>query len=153
MTAIELNAFLADSAEVVQGKIYSLGAGWNSIFSDRFPFVHPKMALCILISVPYTATNQEHLLEVQLEDADGQQLLIHKGDSESAPVPSNKLSARFNLGRPPLLSAGDSQNLPVSLTINDLKLENPGMYNWVISIDGSRMKVLPMRAFQPTSQF
>ena len=60
MTGMEVNAFLADSAEVVQGKIYSLGAGWNSIYSDRFPLVHPKMALCILISVPYTATNQEH---------------------------------------------------------------------------------------------
>ncbi len=41
---MRVDAFLADTAEVVNGKIYALGGGWNTIFVRSFPAMHRRLA-------------------------------------------------------------------------------------------------------------
>jgi hypothetical protein len=113
MTAIEMevDAFLADAAESVNGKIYAIGIGWNTIFAQTFPATHPRIALGVTVHVPFTATNQQHRFSVHLEDGDGNHLLLG-----SAVLPDGTeqelrvLGTNFNVGRPPLLPAGTSRS-------------------------------------------
>jgi len=55
---------------------------------------------------------------------------------------------QFNVGRPPLLPAGDEQVVPIALTIDGLQFDRPDMFSWVIAIDGTVLKRLPMRVHQ-----
>lgn len=143
---MEVTAFLADSAEAVQGKIYALGIGWNAIFSPVFPVTHPRLALGITIQVPYTATNQMHTVTVHLETEDGARVRLGmNAQPGSEPTPILELGGGFNVGRPPMLVAGDEQVVPFAMTIDQLYFEAPGMFAWVVSIDGHEMKRIPMR--------
>lgn len=150
---VEVNAFLCDAAESVQGKIYAMGAGWNQInVVQSFPALHHNLALALTIHVPYTATNQMHKISIHLEDSDGQRIRIgdKPGNEPGELVPSFELAGEFNVGRPPLLPAGDEQVVPLAMTIAGLRVEKPDMYVWVISIDGSETKRLNMRIVKAT---
>src|SRR6195952_2358016 len=69
--ALEVTAFLADSADTVNGKIYALGIGWDLLVGPAFPFAFPRVALGILVHVEWTETDAEHEIRVHLETEDG----------------------------------------------------------------------------------
>ena len=146
---MEVDAFLADSAESVQGKIYALGVGWNAIFAPAFPIVQPRISLGITVRVPYTATNQMHSITVHLDSEDGvrKQLGLNAGP-DGEPTPIMEIAGNFNLGRPPLLPAGDEQIVGFAMQIDQLQFDGPGMFTWEIEIDGAVLKRLPMRIVQ-----
>jgi hypothetical protein len=155
MTAIdmEIDAFLADSAESVQGKIYALGIGWNTILVNQFPATHPRVALGITIHVPYTATNVNHTLNVSLVNEDGnKQVLGIAADGFGQPEPVLDLKADFNLGRPPMLPQGDEQIVAMSMVLDQMMFPLPGMLAWVLEVDGTELKRLPMRVAQLIQQ-
>ena len=141
---MEIDAFLADSVEAVNGKIYALGAGWDMVGVAQFPTRHPRIGLGILIRVPYDATNRQHKVEITLHDADGG---IHPlAQNPSNPEKKlNNLSASFNIGRPPHLLPGDSQQVPLAMNLDGMVFEAPGSFSFVISIDGVEVKRLPLR--------
>lgn len=143
---MEVTAFLADSAEAVQGKIYALGIGWNAIFAPAFPALHPRLALGMTIHVPYTATNQMHTVTVHMETEDGERVqLSTTPQQDGAPEPALEVGGSFNVGRPPMLIAGDAQVVTYAMTFDQLKFDAPGMFVWIISVDGAEMKRIPMR--------
>ena len=144
MDVIEVDAFLADSVDGAQGKIYVLGAGWDSITVQSFPARHPRIGIGVLVRVPYTATNQEHQLEIGLEDADGEPHPI--GDDPNDPSRKiDRFGASFNVGRPPQMVAGDSQTVAMAVNIDGLVFTQPGRYSFVLSVDGTEQKRLPVR--------
>ena len=154
-TTMEVDAFLADSADTAQGKIYALGVGWNNIYAATFPAVHPRVSVGILIHVPYTATNQMHKISLHLEDADGKRLPLGETPPEQPDGERGQLfelGGEFNVGRPPLLPPGDEQIVALTMTINQLRLERPDMLTWVILIDGTPMKRLRMRVHKLMQQ-
>jgi len=141
---MEIDAFLADTVDTVNGKIYAHGAGWNMIFTGQVPTRHPRVGLGILIRVPYTATNQEHKLEIRLEDSDGE--LIPLGDDPGRPGEKlTKFGTNFNVGRPPTLAPGEDQIVPLSMNIDGLVLERADKYHFVLEVDGAEVKRLPLR--------
>jgi hypothetical protein len=154
MTTMEVDAFLADAAESVQGKVYALGIGWDSIFVGSLPTVHPRASIGLTIRVPYTATNQMHTVLVHLEDEDGERVPLGTEPAEPDTEPKQvfEIGGQFNVGRPPILPPGDAQVVCLALTVNGLRLEKPAMFSWVISVDGTPLKRLPMRVQLLTQQ-
>jgi hypothetical protein len=148
---VEIDAFLADSAESVQGKLYAIGIGWNSIFSGGFPFAQSRIALGIIVQVPYTETNEVHTLTVHLEDEDGGRKQLGVNLQPDGPAPVVQIQTSFNVGRPPMLPAGDAQMISFAMNFDQLPFEAPGMFNWVVSIDDSVVKRLPMRVSRATA--
>lgn len=63
---MRVDAFLADTAEVISNKIYALGLGWNTIYARGFPVIHRRLALALTVHVPFTDTNTNHKLDVRL---------------------------------------------------------------------------------------
>jgi hypothetical protein len=143
---VEIDAFLADSAESVQGKLYAIGIGWNSIVAGGFPFSQSRIALGITVQVPYTETNEPHTLTVHLEDEDGRRKRLGIDPREGSAIA--ELRSSFTVGRPPQLPPGDAQVVSFAMNFDQLPFEVPAMFNWVISIDDSAVKRLPMRVIQ-----
>lgn len=146
---MRVDAFLADSAEVVQGKIYALGAGWNTIYVRQFPAAHRRLAVAATVHVPFTATNASHKFELKLVTEDGVDYPIGlRADAEGKPQPVRGMGGDFTLGRPPHLVDGDEQVASFAFTIDGLRFPEPGMFTWVISIDDVEVSRLPMRVQQ-----
>ncbi len=150
---MRVDAFLADSAEVVQGKIYALGAGWNTIYVRQFPAAHRRLAVAATVHVPFTATNASHKFELKLVTEDGVEYPIGlRADSEGKPQPVRGMGGDFTLGRPPHLVDGDEQVASFAFTIDGLRFAEAGKFTWVISIDDAEVTRLPMRVQQSQQQ-
>jgi hypothetical protein len=97
--------------------------------------------------MPRSVLNQTHTVLVHLEDEDGERVPL--GEEAAEPDVEPKLvleiGGQFNVGRPALLPPGDEQVVNLALTVNGLPLEKPAMFQWVISVDGTPLKRLPMR--------
>jgi hypothetical protein len=124
---------LADRAEAINGKLYMLGGAWERIgvvdFSQSLVI---SVALGIL--VPWSATNQNHTLTLEIRDADGQ------------PIPF-KVEATFVAGRPPFLN-GESQRMLLTIPGASVMLPGAGSYVLSASIDGGEAKVVRFSAVQ-----
>lgn len=143
---MKVDAFLADSAEVVQNKIYALGIGWNTIYVRGFPAMHRRLAVAATVHVPFTATNAAHRFELKLLTQDGQMHAIGmRPDAEGKPLPVHAMGGEFTLGRPPTLVDGDEQVACFAFTIDGMRFTEAGKFEWVISIDDEELVRLPMR--------
>jgi hypothetical protein len=143
---VRVDAFLADSADVINNKIYALGGGWNTIFARVFPVIHRRLTLAATVHVPFTDTNTAHKFEIRLMTQDGVDHPIGlRADEEGRPVPVTAMGGEFTLGRPPQLVDGDEQIACFAFTIDGMRFEGPGMFSWVITIDGEEATRLPMR--------
>ncbi len=56
---------LADAAQVAGGKLYIMGAGWDTIVAKQFPFVR-QLAMAIGFLVPWEETNERHDFELTI---------------------------------------------------------------------------------------
>jgi hypothetical protein len=147
---MEIEGFLADSVEAVEGKLYVLGAGWNALNTPTLPFRQPRIGVGLIIRVPYTATNEMHAFELTLQDADGLELPMAEAPPEAG-TPDGKVrrfGGQFNVGRPPTLQPGDEQLVTLAINIDGLEFQRADAYRFVIELDGSPEKELPFRVVQ-----
>jgi len=142
---MEVDAFIADHVAVAEGKLYANGGGWDRSVSALFPAVL-KVGLGVLIKVPWTATNETHLLEIHLEDPDGNVLPLADAPP-GAPTESHdgkfrRIKAQFTIGRPAQATPGDEQTIAMAVMLDPLSIETPGRKSIILQIDGTPMKRL-----------
>lgn len=143
---MRVDAFLADTAEVVNGKIYALGGGWNTIFVRTFPAQHRRLAVAATVHVPFTDTNMTHNFELKLITEDGETYPIGlRPDGDGNPQPVRAMGGEFTLGRPAHLADGFEQVACFAFTFDGLRFDKPRLLAWVVSIDGEELTRLPMR--------
>ena len=120
---------LADAAQVVGGKLYLLGGGWDRItVNSPFP-VQQRVALAVSIKVPWNETNQKHTFEVE----------IISENRETEELKSlMKMGGQFEVGRPPGTRQGQDQRLQLALD-GGLVLEAPGRKMVVARIGGQEI--------------
>lgn len=111
---------LADAAEALNGKLYLMGGGWDTISVANFDLPVTISVACG-VSVPWNETDDEHTLTIRLQDADGQLI---------AP----DLNATFRTGRAATLPKGAATHAPFAIKAG-LKLPGPGSYTFVGIID------------------
>jgi hypothetical protein len=136
-------ALLCDHAEVSGNKLFIAGAGINLL---RVPNPEPPLAvniaLAIMVTIPWNATNQPHKLMVELvsEQAGG-------SSERVALTPDGGLIiAEFNAGRSPAMKPGEDTLMPLALPMFGLPLPEPGSYFFSITVDGIEADRVSFRA-------
>jgi hypothetical protein len=124
---VKATLLLADYAVVSDGKLTIVGGGWSQTGPEPAPF-----GIGLLIQVPWDQANTVHTFQVELLDADGEEVLIETEDPEEQPV---AFGGDFEVGRPPGLKPGTPLDFPVAMNSTPLPLE-PGRYEWRLTIDG-----------------
>ena len=129
------NFLLCDYAEVLNGKLYLMGAGWA-----KFVLTPERRTLNIsvagLIHVPWDQTNQRTTLELALHDPDG--LLVENQDGKKV-----FFKSPFEIGRPPGTLKGAELDVPFAFRFEQLMLRE-GRFEFQLSIDN---EVLYQNAF------
>ncbi|MFQ5522978.1 MAG: hypothetical protein ACE5F5_05310 [Acidimicrobiia bacterium] len=117
-------ALLADAVQAVQGKLFVLGGGWDTLWVRDFPARHPSLAIGLRLRVPVSWGKETLKLSVELQDADGGPVLPHPLSHDVRLPPSHQ--------QPP--GASDF-GLIRSFTFNNLVFTGSGPYSFVISVD------------------
>ncbi len=117
-------ALLADAVQVVQGKLYVLGGGWDTLFVPGFPARFPSLGVGLRVRVPWSWADQVVMIGVDLQDEDGGRVL-----------PSPPLAQGVKVSRPPGIPEGSDLGVARSFTFNNLTFPHEGAYSFVISID------------------
>jgi len=142
---MEVDAFIADDVVSVDGKLYALGAGWDVLRTTGVPSRHLLFAVGAIVRVPYTATNEKHMLTVSIQDDDGRQMPLNEGGLKDGDEAVLHLGGEFVVGRPPDLPAGADQLVPVAFRFSNVVFEQEGFYRIVIRIDDTDVKLMPFR--------
>jgi Family of unknown function (DUF6941) len=126
-------AVLADAANTTrEGKLNILGI-FDSIQAKEFPVIHPQMQLVMRFEADSAESGKAKKVEVRLMDGDGKNLFVLSGD--------------FALGRGRPGEAIGSNHI---LTINMLKFECPGDYEFKILINDELKSEVPLKVLQST---
>jgi len=140
---------LCNHAEAADNRLFISGGGIDqTMCPPAGPFgVH--VGIGILISVPYTATNQAHRLEIRMVDEDQTFVQVTKPDGS---MEDFFVAGDFNVGRPPGLPVGAAQNVPLAVNVG-VGVPHPGLYHFEVSIDGNVETRLPMTIMAGPPQF
>lgn len=132
-STIEVASFLlADHAEVVQGKLYTMGAGWDRLTLSKENPTLSSFSIATVLRVPWTASNQPHTWEVSLKHEDGQEVF--------APTPPG---GQFETGRPPGALKGAPSTIMFAFSIANLKFPKLGGYSARLIVDGIEIAAAP----------
>ena len=119
---------LADYAEIIGGKLYLTGGGWDRLtVNTGFPFTKP-IGLAAAFRVPWNDTNRPQNVEIEIQSDDGASI--------------GKMGAQFEVGRPPGMKPGQSQRFQLAANL-PLTLGAPGSYVVVARVEGQEASRVP----------
>ena len=124
-TAIEW-LILADAAEVVGGKLYLMGGGWDRLTVNSQP-AKKNLAVALALRVPWHETNRQHAFQIDMTDEDGAQVVSVNGATE--------------VGRPAGIPAGQPQ-LAQFVVNFDATFEKLGTYVITARVNDSQERAV-----------
>jgi hypothetical protein len=125
---VKATVLVADSAQVVEGKVFALGLGWSNTATPT-----PPHSLVILLDVDWNETNHQFQMRAELVDSDMQPVTVQTPMGEQAIA----LEALMEVGRPPGHPHGTPVRVPFAATFGPLVLQPGTRYEWRVSIDGT----------------
>ncbi len=128
---------LADAAQVVGGKLYVMGGGWNVYHATQYPLNIP-FSVAIGILVPWSETNRKHRFEFTILASEG--AILGKGEGD------------FEVGRKVGIKAGMTQRMTLAVS-GQLGIPAPGTYEIIVTIPGREKRIsFEALSIQPTPQ-
>lgn len=111
---------LADAVEALNGKLYLMGGGWDTIVSADIS--RPlALAMACGVLVPWNETDDDHSVSLRLDDVDGHSI---------APP----LTIQFKTGRPPTLQRGAVTHVPFAIKA-EIQFPAAGEYVVIARVD------------------
>jgi hypothetical protein len=130
---VAVQAFLAESVAVADGRLFVQGAGLAHLQVPEIPVHVGRIGLAVLLSVPVARTGEQIPLSVHMEGPDGTPIGLSDAGAEVAGGVSGSLVA----GPAPEGFPLDAQLVPLAFNFDGLTLDQAGAYAAVIRIDGS----------------
>ncbi len=123
---MKVTMLLADAAQVAEGKLNILGAGWATTGAVTGP-----CAIVGKVDVPWSLTNIQHDVRFELIDLDGHAVMVETPNGPEAAV----FGCQFEVGRPPGTRAGSSVPWMFAINIGPLPLGPDSHFEWRLLID------------------
>jgi hypothetical protein len=124
---ITAHMMLADAAQVAEGKLNVLGAGWTVTGPMPTPF-----AIAIQMEFPWRETDRDHQLRLEVIDMDGTPFAIQTPMGMQPLV----LEAKFPVPRPDDLPAGFPMPAGVAINSGPIPFPPDSYFEWRLMIDG-----------------
>ena len=128
--AIEF-VILAERVEILNGKLYMMGGGFDSLFLERPPPQTMSVTFAVGLLVPFEACGREHHLQFAVIDGAG-----------SAVASSEQLV--LNIGRPPSLCQGERQRVMLAPLGGPVTFPSYGTYLLRVTLNGAVHKAVAL---------
>jgi len=119
---VQATIITADSAQVVNHKLYLLGGGVNTIGPKPQP-----LSLAILLRIPWDRANIPHAWRIDLLDEDGAPVLVGE-----TPI---SVGGNVEAGRPAGAQPGSPMQVPMVVNFPSLPVAGGHSYLFRLSID------------------
>jgi hypothetical protein len=141
---MQIDAILCNHAEAINNMLYIAGGGIEQamIAPGHTPPYAVTVGIGIMVTVPWSQTNKQHKVEIELLGEDGEPVQLPT-DSDSAK--SLQMLLTFNVGRGSLLTVGDDQHVCLAANISALPMPAFGKYDFIVRLDDHNERHLPMR--------
>jgi hypothetical protein len=159
---MDAKVLLCDFAEVSGGKLFITGAGISRMASGSpQPPYQLNFSLAILVSIPWTETDDQHLLSIELisEAGGGQQRVLLSDQLPEGVDPSNRgmVLVGFTAARNPAMIDGEELTMPLAVPLIGLGLPEHGPYFFSVRIDEREMdrasfRLVPLQEAQQGQQ-
>ncbi|MEO8570855.1 MAG: hypothetical protein ABI553_04075 [Chloroflexota bacterium] len=120
---------VADYAEVIGGKSYIVGAGWDRFSPPSYP-APMRLGVSVGVRVPFTQSNVPQHLAISLRNSDGQDIVAIEADLETGRAPGSR---------------GESTLVPLAANLQ-VQIEGPQLLELVAQV-GESVKRVNIRAF------
>lgn len=114
------------SLESASGKLNVIGA-FSNIWASKFPHVHKRLALVVKVRAELGDHHNERILGIDMVDEDENRLFHISGPFQFPQNNKGLLGEHY-----------------VVLELNNLKFIQPGIYNFVVYVDGERLGGTPI---------
>jgi hypothetical protein len=121
----------ADFAEVVNGKTYIMGAGFDRFTPPSYP-APLRLGIAVGIRVPYLESNVPHHVVIAIRSGDGKDLVRIEADVETGRAPGSR---------------GDSVLVPLAAN-TQVVVEGPQLVEITAQVGGSTRRI-SIRATDP----
>jgi hypothetical protein len=142
---------LADYAQVHQGKLYLTGAGINLMMAPPIEPYVVNFGIGMTVTVPWTATNQNHRLRIALVDRDEVVVPVFQ-PPPGIVVPEEDrgvILGNFNVGRAASMEVGEDSIMTIAFQFPNLAIPHPGSYKITVQIDGTELAYTRFRVLSP----
>ncbi len=126
--AVRATMMLCDNVQVIGGKLYILGGGWDMVGPAATP-----MGVALKIDVDWNEIGIDHHGELFLVDEDGQPAILEAAEGPQAV----EVAFDFRVERPPGIREGSSLTVLIPVNFPPLPLEPSTRYTWRLTIDGN----------------
>ena len=110
---------IADAAQVVGGKLYLLGGGYDRVTLPKGPPAPHSMAVAVAFRVPWNETNTKHAFDIEILDGDGHKIFGGSG--------------QFEVGRAAGIPPGQDQRTQLAMNIG-WRVDKLGSYEAVARV-------------------
>lgn len=141
---MQIDAILCNHAEAVNNLLYISGGGIGGTPvppGTNSPYF-VNVGIGIVVTVPWSLSNQQHEVEIQLVTEDGQPVLVQSEPDSTQPV---YMRLAFNVGRPPTMTIGDDQQVCLAANMPGLPFAALGKYEFIVRVDRNNERRLPFR--------
>jgi hypothetical protein len=115
---------LADRVEVINNKLYVMGGGWETLTVNAVPAQH-AVAVAVAFSVPWSETNQQHDIQIEILDQESKSLV--------------KVDGQIEVGHPSGVPFGQGQHIQMGVNLG-LTIEKLGPHSIATRIEGQESK-------------
>src|SRR4051812_8348867 len=134
-TAVGVQAFLAESVAVADGRLFVQGAGWAHLQVPRLPVHRGGGGIGVLLGIPRTRLDERTPIGLRLEAPGGEPVPLAEPGSET--LIAAELSGSLTAEPAPPGSPLDSQVVPLAFNLDGLWLESEGEHALIVEIDGA----------------
>ena len=128
--------FAADHVALVpDGKLYVNGGFFGLLRFPAFPAMLPTLGIASVLEMPFQDTMRDHTIRIGLRGPEHQELPV-------------RVEAQFRTAPTIEAQYGEPQLVPFGLTISNVEIPSPGVYNLVLWIDNVEKKTYRMRVIQ-----
>ncbi len=117
---------LADHAQAVGGKLYVMGAGWDTAGPGPL-----TAALAGILELDWNEANQPQRMRIELLTEDGRPVMIPTPTGDRPVV----IDGGVEVGRPPGTRPGTSFNVPIAINFGPMPIPPGGRYVWRFSFN------------------
>src|SRR3990167_3301328 len=128
-------AFLADSAEVANGKLHLVGGAFDTIWTRNIPLRYPKVSYAMRLLLSTAELDRKHKIEIKIMHEDGK-------------VIPPSIGGVLEIKKNPNLPKGWKQGFLTVMNFVDLTFPVFGDYSFELIVDSRSEKSIPLRIAQ-----
>ena len=128
-------AFLADAAEVANGKLHLVGGAFDTIWTQQVPLNYPKLSLAMRLLLSAAELDRKHKVEIRIMNEDGK-------------VVPPSVGGDLEISKNPNLPKGWKQGFMTVMNFANLTFPAFGDYSFELIVDNRSEKSIPLRIAQ-----